>query len=422
LGALSWRPTADGSPTLWSEAFGEAFHSAEGARLEAERKFVAPAQLERFPPGHCLQVLDLCVGLGYNSAALLEAAQERGLAIQWWGLELDPRPLQLALADPSFRRCWRPATLGALDQLGANGHWRLKAGAPAANQDRGLGEPSGTAPQDSWGRWWLGDARSQLAAVQAELAAQGQGGCDLVLHDAFSPAHCPQLWSLEFLRQLAQTLKPDGRLLTYCSAAAVRWSLRELGLELASLGPSSNPGATHGSTLGSTHQAPDEQPASELPGAQGSQPSPPSASGLADNEFRTQPQNDLQNELQNDSQNELQAGVPATSPTTETPGAPSPSVPRAWPSKSWSYGTVASPQPLSPDPRGLLRPLSPMEQDHLSSRAAEPYRDPTGQATAAAILSARQQAQASHPGPSTSAWRRRWGLVRRPGISPDATP
>ena len=364
MGALSWRPTADGSPTLWSEAFGEAFHSAEGARLEAERKFVAPAQLERFPPGHCLQVLDLCVGLGYNSAALLEAAQERGLAIRWWGLELDPRPLQLALADPSFRRCWHPSTLGALDQLGANGHWRLKAGAPDANQERGLGEPSGAAPQDSWGRWWLGDARSQLAAVQAELAAEGQGGCDLVLHDAFSPAHCPQLWSLDFLRQLAQTLKPDGRLLTYCSAAAVRWSLRELGLELASLGPSSSPGATHGST----DQAPEEQPASKLPEAS------------------------------------------------------NPSVPGAWPSKSWSYGTVASPQPLSPDPRGLLRPLSPMEQDHLSSRAAEPYRDPTGQATAEAILAARQQAQARHPGPSTSAWRRRWGLVRRPGISADAAP
>jgi len=332
LGALSWQPTADGSPTLWSEAFGEAFHSAGGARQEAERKFVAPAQLERFPPGHCLQVLDLCVGLGYNSAALLEAAQDRGLAIRWWGLELDPSPLRLALAGPGFRRCWRPSTLEALEQLGACGHWRLQAPALAAHRDRGLGQPLGTTPQDSWGRWWLGDARSQLEAVLAE--ARGQ--CDLVLHDAFSPGHCPQLWSLDFLGQLASALQPQGRLLTYCSAAAVRWSLRQSGLELANLAPGPDGG--------------------------------PNA---------------------------------ATSST-----------------KTWSRGTIASPQPLPPDPTGLVRPLSAMEVAHLASRAAEPYRDPTGRAEASAILAGRQRAQASHPGASTSAWRRQWGLDRRPNKPP----
>ena len=332
MGALSWQPTADGSPTLWSEAFGEAFHSTGGARLEAERKFVAPAQLERFAPGHCLQVLDLCVGLGYNSAALLEAAQDRGLAIRWWGLELDPRPLQLALEDPAFRCLWRPATLDGLEQLGASGHWRLQAPAPAAHKDRGLGQPLGTAPQDSWGRWWLGDARSQLASVLAEA----RGECDLVLHDAFSPGHCPQLWSLEFLGRLASALQPQGRLLTYCSAAAVRGSLRQAGLELANLAPG-----------------------------------------------------------------------PVGGPNEATSSA-----------KTWSNGTVASPQPLPPDPTGLLQPLSAMEEAHLASRAAEPYRDPTGRAEASAILAARQRAQASHPGISTSAWRRQWGLDRRPNGPP----
>jgi len=326
-GALRWRPTADGSPTLWSEAFGEAFHSAGGARREAERKFVAPAQLGRFPPGHCLQVLDLCVGLGYNCAALVEAAQDRGLAIRWWGLELDPRPLELALADPAFRRCWRPSTLEALAQLGASGHWHLKAGTPASGQERGRGQPPGTAPLHSSGQWWLGDARSQLAMVLAEA----RGRCDLVLHDAFSPGHCPQLWSLEFLGQLATALQPQGRLLTYCSAAAVRWSLRQGGLELANLAPGS-PGEPAGATSSA---------------------------------------------------------------------------------RAWSHGTIASPQPLPPDAMGLIRPLSPMEEAYLATRAAEPYRDPTGRAEAATILAARRRAQASNPGASTNAWRRQWGLDRR---------
>jgi tRNA U34 5-methylaminomethyl-2-thiouridine-forming methyltransferase MnmC len=61
---------------------------------------------------------------------------------------------------------------------------------------------------------------------------------------------------------------------------------------------------------------------------------------------------------------------------------------------------------------GPLRPLTAMELEHLHTRAAEPYRDPNGQAPAAAILAARQRAQAASTASSTSAWRRRWGLER----------
>jgi len=213
--ALLRRATADGSLTLWSERFGEAFHSGQGAHAEALSKFVAPAQLERFAPGSRLRVLDVCVGLGYNSAALLEAAEDRGLQIAWIGLELDPRPLALALADEGFRGLWRPSTLAALEQLQRHGCWGR--------------QPS--AAGGSGGSWLLGDARTQLNA----LLTRWPGQCDLVLHDAFSPAHCPELWTLEFLGALARLLNPGGRLLTYCAAAAVRRALQLSGLELASL-------------------------------------------------------------------------------------------------------------------------------------------------------------------------------------------
>lgn len=208
---LEPRHTADGSLTLWSEQFGECFHSTSGARSEAIAKFVLPAELNRFESGRRLVVLDLCVGLGYNSAALLDAAAARGLQLQWLGLELDPRPLRIALADPGFSGLWQPRTLAVLQQLSNRGSW----------QDAGLGE----------GRWWLGDARRQLPPLLQRHA----GGVDLVLHDAFSPQRCPELWSLELLQQLAALLTPEGRLLTYCAAAAVRHALELTGLQLASI-------------------------------------------------------------------------------------------------------------------------------------------------------------------------------------------
>jgi hypothetical protein len=41
---------ADGSFSLWSHSFGEGFHSGRGALREARETFLAPSQLERFPP------------------------------------------------------------------------------------------------------------------------------------------------------------------------------------------------------------------------------------------------------------------------------------------------------------------------------------------------------------------------------------
>jgi len=295
---------ADGSFSLYSGRFGEGFHGSIGALQEARLKFVEPAQLERFSPGHTLLVVDVAFGLGTNSAALLEVAAAMGLAVVIHGLELEPAPLGAALAAESFRRQWQPSTLTMLEQLLSGGQWRS----------------AGHAASLHWG-----DARQRLGPLLDGLHLAGR--CDLVLLDAFSPQRCPELWSLEFLSQLARLLRPDGRLLTYCSAAAVRRSLQLAGLRLASIAP-------------------------------------------------------------------LIAG-PGTVPGRARP-------------ITWSLGTAASPSDL-PE-HGPLRALSPMELEHLTTRAAEPYRDPDGRQPADVIQAARRLAQAASPAASTSAWRRRWGL------------
>ncbi|MEO1621684.1 MAG: hypothetical protein AAFU53_11720, partial [Cyanobacteria bacterium J06632_3] len=82
-------PTGDGSSTFYSEAFGEWFHSREGARNEAQKTYVEASQLVRrartisernkhlsADASHArqaLKILDVCYGLGYNTAAALEA-------------------------------------------------------------------------------------------------------------------------------------------------------------------------------------------------------------------------------------------------------------------------------------------------------------------------------------------------------------
>ena len=288
------RSGRDGSFSLWSDAFAEGFHCAEGALAEAQATFVVPSELERFASGASLTLVEVAVGTGTNTAALIEAAQVRGLALHWWGLELDPRPLALALAAPPFRRAWTPAGMAELERLAAG-------------------------PTLLWG-----DARARLADLPPHL----EGTCDLVWLDAFSPRRCPQLWTQEFLGGLVRLLGPRGRLVSYGSAAAFRATLRGWGLEVAAI---------------------------------------------------------------------RRAPVGAVASGGASTGA-----------ERWSGGTVASPSLLPGN--GALRPLSPMEEEHLRTRAATPYRDPHGTATAAEILAERARRQHQEGGESTSAWRRRWGL------------
>ncbi|MFQ6537348.1 MULTISPECIES: tRNA (5-methylaminomethyl-2-thiouridine)(34)-methyltransferase MnmD [Aphanothece] len=297
--ALEPQAGADGSFSLYSSGFGEGFHSPRGARTEARTTFVEPAELAAHP-APLLTVVDVCFGLGYNSAALLEALPPAGLSLDWWGLELDRRPLELALAQPAFRRQWSAPVLRVLEQLRSGSGWE--------------------GPQGH-GRMLWGEARRHLAEVEQARS----GRCHLLFMDAFSPRHCPELWTAEFLQRLARLLAPQGRLITYCSAAAVRNALAQAGLHLAAIRAPAQPEGAGG--------------------------------------------------------------------------------------RAWSQGTVASPSPLPSSRR--LRPLSAMEREHLQTRAAEPYRDPSQAASAAEILASRERAQARSGAPSTGSWRRRWGLEHR---------
>ncbi len=285
-------PTADGSFSLESARFGEAFHNSAGALNEARAKFSRPAELDRFRRSDRLRILDVCVGLGYNTAVILEDLADSAPAVEWWGLELDRRPLQLALEQPTFRGLWSAEVLQRLEAIHTSDGW---------NDPPNIGH-----------QLW-GDARATLATIPEPQRF------DLILQDAFSPQRCPELWTEDFLAGLSQRLAAGGRLLTYSRSAAVRASLQRAGLQLYSLLPA--PGERIGWSSGTMAVKP---------------------------------------------------GGPCTA---EGPG--------------W-------------------RPLSPMEQEHLSTRAAVPFRDPDGVAGSGEILERRvleQQACGLEP---TNAWQRRW--------------
>jgi tRNA U34 5-methylaminomethyl-2-thiouridine-forming methyltransferase MnmC len=208
--------TGDGSFTFFSAEFGEAFHSHFGARQEAREKFAIPTQLAEKSSNPILRIVDVCYGLGYNTASALETiwAVNPKCRVEWVGLEFNAAVPKAAIAHHLFESCRSPIPQ-ILAQLATP-----QAGDRLANGD------------NFQGKLLIGDARQTIQEViQSNFLA------DAIFLDPFSPPNCPQLWTVEFLQFLTYCLKPTGRLATYSCSAAVRTALMAAGLQIGSTPP-----------------------------------------------------------------------------------------------------------------------------------------------------------------------------------------
>ena len=201
--------TKDGSVTLRSHIFQENFHRLEGALKETEIKFINPSNLKRFND-KSLNVLDICFGLGYNSASLFNNLIRQNSFINWYALEIDKKPLNYSLGNKSFQKLWHPKVLKIFKELSKNSKYKDQS----------------FVCDILWG-----DAREKIKNIPANIKF------DLIFLDGFSPQKCPQVWSVEFLEKVTQKLNPQGYLITYSCSAAIRRTLKDFGLNIFNIKP-----------------------------------------------------------------------------------------------------------------------------------------------------------------------------------------
>ena len=201
--------TKDGSVTLRSHIFQENFHSLEGALKETEIKFINPSDLKRFND-KSLNVLDICFGLGYNSASLFNNLIRQNSFINWYALEIDKKPLDYFIGNKSFQKLWHPKVFKIFKALSKNSKYKDQF----------------FECDILWG-----DAREKIKNIPANIKF------DLIYLDGFSPQKCPQVWSVEFLAKVTQKLKPQGYLITYSCSAAIRRTLKDFGLNIFNIKP-----------------------------------------------------------------------------------------------------------------------------------------------------------------------------------------
>ncbi|MGL4881996.1 MAG: tRNA (5-methylaminomethyl-2-thiouridine)(34)-methyltransferase MnmD, partial [Waterburya sp.] len=189
----------------------EAFHSTFGAKQEAEVRYIQPCLIKQLAAKQStIRLLDVCYGLGYNSAAALETI---------WAVNSECKveliALEIALDVP---------------QQAVNYNLLAEWQHPVPQLLAKLAKQSVVKEQFLQAKLLLGDARQTIQSI-----IQSGWQADAIFLDPFSPPKCPQLWTVEFINLVAQCLTPQGLLATYSCAAAVRKVLLLVGLNIGSI-------------------------------------------------------------------------------------------------------------------------------------------------------------------------------------------
>ncbi|MFH1588991.1 MAG: MnmC family methyltransferase [archaeon] len=190
--------TGDGSYTFVSD-MGESYHSVTGAEEEAIKKYAEPTEIAKLAKKGSVKILDVCFGIGYNSAAAIDAALKSNpeCKIEIVGLELDETLFdKLKELKPRFK------SYDVIKKIKNNvyddGQVNIKL--------------------------IFGDANRTIKQVKGEF--------DVCFFDPFSPAKHPHMWTEKLFGDVASKLKIGGVLSTYSCATHVRINMVRVGFDV----------------------------------------------------------------------------------------------------------------------------------------------------------------------------------------------
>ncbi|MBW2964917.1 methyltransferase domain-containing protein [Candidatus Woesearchaeota archaeon] len=187
--------TRDGSPTCHDSEYDETHHSTSGALEEADKKY---AEVCRISERSEVDILDICFGLGYNTAAAID--RFRGHRMTVVGLEsyqgIIDEIVRLGEEYPFMCR-------EVIQRVAKEGKYR--------DEQKEL-------------TLIRGDARETIKELP-------DSSFDVVFLDPFSPKKCPELWTVEFFREIYRVLRVGGMVATYSCARIVRENFNSAGFK-----------------------------------------------------------------------------------------------------------------------------------------------------------------------------------------------
>jgi chorismate dehydratase len=189
--------TADNTETFLNEEVGETYHSYTGAVEEAFKKYAIPCKIKELAKKGNLKILDICFGMGYNSAASIDAALEENpnCRIEVIALENDKEIInKIKEVNPPIKSYKLFKKINNLKLEEKNISITIM----------------------------LGDARETIKQLKDDFF-------DTVFLDPFSPKTAPEMWNTNFFKEIFRVIKENKILATYTCARIARDNLKKAG-------------------------------------------------------------------------------------------------------------------------------------------------------------------------------------------------
>jgi len=200
---LSVTATEDGSKTIYSEHFGEHYHSKFGAVSESQHVFINAGYL--FADVNPVSVLEISFGTGLNAWLTLQQANKLKRHTHYETIEL------------------YPIDEATVHELSDDGVFRTLHTAPWE-------QPIEISP-------WFVLYKRKNDLLQIVFP----GKYDIVYFDAFSPTVQPEMWSRDVFANIYEAMNANAILTTYCVRGEVRRTMQSAGFSVERL-----PGPTGG--------------------------------------------------------------------------------------------------------------------------------------------------------------------------------
>ncbi|MGB3776178.1 MAG: tRNA (5-methylaminomethyl-2-thiouridine)(34)-methyltransferase MnmD [Leeuwenhoekiella sp.] len=197
--------TGDGSTTIKIVDWDEQYHSMHGAIQEAEHVFIKTG-LEHWyalnSDKHELHILEIGFGTGLNALLTIIHSVNKPIEVYYEGVEA--YPVDKKEVDQ----------LNYVNQLQKPEYKTLFA----QMHSRKWGQSEAIAP-----RFHLKKTEQHFENLKGNL------NFDLLYFDAFGAQVQPELWSVAIFREMFNSLKKGGVLVTYSAKGSVRRAMQEVG-------------------------------------------------------------------------------------------------------------------------------------------------------------------------------------------------
>lgn len=195
----------DGSSSLYSDEYGEHYHSVHGAVAESRHIFINEGLHKVKKPE--ISVLELGFGSGLNALLSLDFALKRpDITIHYTGIEKHP-------IDPAI-----------IEQLNYP---------EILNIHRSFFQELHNAPNDTRTKI---SSNFFMRRLQQDIRDMQLDECyDLVYFDAFSPEKQADLWTEAVFSKIFEYCNSKARLLTYSAKGTVKQALRTAGFQVKRL-------------------------------------------------------------------------------------------------------------------------------------------------------------------------------------------